>query len=367
MPENPDVLVVGGGVVGTACARALALSGRSVALVERGDGHGEAWRASAGLLAPQIEAKEDDPLFELGLAGRGFFEGLAEPLGESTGIAIGYRQCGSVQLAESESRAEALRGKVAWQRQRGHLCDWLDPAEVRERWPWIGASHGALWAPHDASLHPERLVEALRADASRLGVAFRSDEIAGLLRDGERITGVQGRDRHAAGTVVLAAGAWAGRLANLPRPISVEPVRGQMATLDWPSEAEPVIVFGHGGYLLERDGEAICGSTMEYAGFDSTTTAAGIAAITERAGALLPALAGAPVRRRWAGLRPGTPDGLPIIGREPAVEGLWYAAGHGRSGVLLAGITGVILERLMAGEILLDEVEALRPERFWGW
>ncbi|MFN2317837.1 MAG: glycine oxidase ThiO [Gemmatimonadales bacterium] len=367
MPVKPDVLIVGGGVVGTACARALALSGRQVAVIERGGGHGEAWRASAGLLAPQVEAKENDPLFDLGLAGRGFYEGLAGPLSASTGIAIGFYQGGSLQLAESEARAEELRSKVAWQRQQGHICDWLDEAEVRERWPWVGTSHGALWAPHDGSLHPERLVEALRADARRLGVTFIEDDVQRLERSGRRVTAATGRERHPAGEVVLAAGAWTGRIANLPRPVSVEPVRGQMVAFPWPRQAERVNLFGRGGYLLERDGEAISGATVEHAGFDPATTDEGIAVLSDRARLLVPALAGVATTRSWAGLRPGTPDGLPIIGREPNAQGLWYATGHGRSGLLLAGITGVLLERLMAGEQMTEEVDAVRPERFWGW
>lgn len=367
MIVNPDVLVVGGGVVGAACARAIALSGRSVRIVERGGAGGEAWRSAAGLLAPQIEAQEDDPLFDLGLAGRGVYESVADALGEATGIDVAFRPCGILQLASGEAQADTLRGKVAWQRQRGHVCDWLDPTEIHERWPWVGASHGALWAPRDGSVHPARLVEALRADALRLGVTMVEDDITALLRRGDRIIGAEGTERHEAGAVVLAAGAWSGRIAHLPRPVSVEPVRGQMVALPWPAAAEPGIVFGHDGYLLERDGEAVCGSTLEYAGFDHRTSEAGVSELVARARALVPSLASAAPSRTWAGLRPGTPDGLPIIGREPSVEGLWYATGHGRSGILLAGITAVILERLMAGEILMDEAEAVRPERFWSW
>jgi len=362
---NPDVLIVGGGVVGAACARALARAGRSVRLLERGEGPGAAWQAAAGLLAPQIEAREDDPLFDLGLAGREFYEDHAPELAAATGIDLGLRQGGILQLAHSEAAGEDLRGKVAWQRQQGHLCDWLDATEVRERWPWVGACEGALWAPRDGSLHPERLVQALRQDAERLGVRIQREEVTGLLRDRDRVIGVEGRDRHHAGAVVLAAGAWSGRLARLPRPVSVEPVRGQMVALPWPAAAEPGIVFGHGGYLLERDGEAIGGSTLEHAGFDPVTTPEGIARIRERVAALCPGLAGREPTRTWAGLRPGTPDGLPIIGAEPNAEGLWYATGHGRGGILLAGITGVILERLMAGEVLVEEAYPVRPERFW--
>lgn len=367
MIVNHDVLILGGGVVGAACARALAQTGRSVRLIERALPGPEGWRASAGLLAPQIEASADDPLFDLGLAGREFYAEEAGPLRQATGIDVALRQCGIVQLANGEARAEELRGKVAWQRQQGHLCDWLDPSEIHQRWPWIGTTDGALWAPRDGSVDPIRLVEALRADAVRLGVTLVHDEVRTLLRSGGRVIGAEGRDRYQAGAVVLAAGAWSGRIGQLPRPVSVEPVRGQMVAFPWPAGAETGIVFGHGGYLLERAGEALCGATQEHAGFDATTTPEGERELATRARAIIPSLAGVAPTRAWAGLRPGTPDGLPIIGREPDAEGLWYATGHGRSGILLAGVTARILERQMSGEAMVEEAAAVRPERFWSW
>ncbi len=135
----------------------------------------------------------------------------------------------------------------------------------------------------------------------------------------------------------------------------------------WPSSADPSIVFGHGGYLLHRDGEGIAGTTVEHAGFFPQVTEAGVASIRTRAAQLTPALADAKVLRAWAGLRPGTPDGLPIIGDEPTLKGLWYATGHGRNGILLAGITGTIITHMLSGETTVEEIEALRPERFWSW
>lgn len=367
MIVNQDVLIVGGGVVGAACARALAQDGRTVRVIERGPTGGEAWSASAGLLAAQVEARRDEPLLDLGLAGREYWVEEAGVLRESVGVDIGLRVSGILQLATGESAADDFRSKVAWQRQQGHLCDWLDPTEVHERWPWVGASDGALWAPRDGSLDPVRLVEALRLDAKRLGVQFVGDEVTALVREGDRVIGASGQDRYRAALVVIAAGAWSGRIANLPRPVSVEPVRGQMVAFPWPKGAEPGIVFGRGGYLLERAGEALCGSTQEHTSFNAETSPDGLLRLTERAVALCPSLAGVARARSWAGLRPGTPDGLPIIGREPYLDGLWYATGHGRSGILLAGITAQILSRLIAGEVLMDEAEAVRPERFWNW
>jgi glycine oxidase len=149
--------------------------------------------------------------------------------------------------------------------------------------------------------------------------------------------------------------------------VSVEPVRGQLVAFPWPANTPPAIVFGYGGYLLHRGGEAIAGSTMEHAGFAPEVTEAAVTAIRAHAEELAPALTGAKVLRAWAGLRPGTPDGLPIVGREPNLQGLWYATGHGRNGILLAGITGRIIGHMLAGEATVEEVEVLRPERFWSW
>jgi glycine oxidase len=329
---------------------------------------GEAWRAAAGMLAPQLEAAPDDPLLELGLAAREHCDRLARALLESTGIDVGLWREGIAHVAADEAEAGELRAKVAWQRQQGHLADWLDADEVKNRWPWLGPSSGALWAPHEGALEPERLVAALRQDGRRLGAVLEQDAATGVESRGDRVTAVVGRrGRYAAGEVIVAAGAWSGALTGVPRPIAVAPVRGQMAALPWPAGARRAIVYGRGGYLVARGDEAIAGSTMEFAGFDPEVTAAGLARIFASATALCPRLTGAEVRRTWAGLRPMTPDGLPIIGAEPRLRGLWYATGHGRNGILLAGLTGLLVRQLLAGETPDEDLEPYAPERFWRW
>jgi glycine oxidase len=365
--RTPDVVVVGGGVIGASCAWHLARAGRGVRLIERGERGGEAWRASAGMLTAQVEVAAEDGLFELGIAGREFYREQAGPLRETTGIDIGFTESGILEIAATEAEVELLKGRVAWQRQHGHPCEWLDASEVKRDWPWIGSPLGGQLAAHDGAVDPVRLVEALRADAVRTGVEIVTDAITALSRSNGRVTGVQGREWHPADHVVLAAGAWSGRIANLPRPISVEPVRGQLVAFPWPAHAKPAILFGHGGYFLHRGQEGIAGSTIEHAGFSSEVTEAGIAAIRRRAEALIPALANLREVRAWAGLRPGTPDGLPIVGREPALEGLWYATGHGRKGILLAGVTGRLIADQLTGEATFEEAALLRPERFWNW
>lgn len=367
MTRTPDVVVVGGGVIGASCAWHLARAGRGVRLIERGEQGGEAWRASAGMLAAQVEVAPDDRLFELGIAGREFYREQAGELRETTGLDIGFTESGILEIAATESEVELLKERVGWQRQHGHSCEWLDASEVRREWPWIGGALGGQLAAHDGAVDPVRLVEALRKGAAQAGAVLVSDTILSISRSNGRVTGVQGREWYPADHVILAAGAWSGRIGNLPRPVSVEPVRGQLVAFPWPPARKPAIAFGHGAYFLHRDREGIAGSTIEHAGFSSQVTEAGIASIRQRVEALVPELKGVREVRAWAGLRPGTPDGLPIVGREPELEGLWYATGHGRKGILLAGVTGRMIADQLAGEATFEEAALLRPERFWSW
>jgi glycine oxidase len=366
--ESYDVLVVGGGVVGAACARELARNGHRVAVLDPVGARGQAWRASAGMLAPQIEGRQGDLLFDLGLAGREMYCELAGELKEATGIDVGLWQGGSAAVALQEAEAAELRSKVAWQRQQGHICDWLDANEVQQRYPWLGPCAGALWAPREGALDPVRLVDALRADARAHAAVQIDDEVVAIDHRAERVTGVTGRRAHyTAGAVLLAAGAWVRLIGGLPRPLAVEPVRGQMVALPWPEGVERAIVYHSDCYLLARGDEAIAGSTMESVGYDASVTSQGVGRILTAAVRLCPPLSRLEVSRSWAGLRPMTPDGLPILGAEPRLSGLWYAAGYGRHGVLLAGITAMLLRLMMNGQQPTEDLSALRPARFFDW
>jgi glycine oxidase len=362
---NYDVVVAGGGAIGAACARELAMQGRRVLLVEPGGDRGQAWRAAAGMLAPQIEADASDPLLRLGLAAREHYEILAPALQENTGIDIGLWREGIARVATEPAEAATLQAKVAWQQQQGYACQWLDGDQLRRRWPWLGPALGALWAPRDGALDPARLVAALLADARRLGATVVDDQVTVVSRHGDRVSGVIGEAAaYRAPQVVIAAGAWSGQITNLPRQLPVRPVRGQMAALPWPQGIEPAILYRNDCYILARGGEAIVGSTMEEAGFLPEVTAQGVAGILAATLSLCPALIRAKVRRTWAGLRPMTPDGLPLIGAEPQLSGLWYATGHGRNGILLAGLTGRLVCQLLDGERPSQDLSAFAPERF---
>lgn len=361
-----EVIVVGGGVIGAACARAAALRGLQVALCEPGPDRAAASPASAGMLAAQIEPA-DDAMRGLSVRGRDLYESLATALHDTTGLDIGFWRAGIASVAFDDTTAEHLRDAVAQQRQAGLRCDWLEPEDVAERFPGAApGARGALHAPEDGAVDPAMLTRALLADGRRLGVAFLPERVVRVVTAEKqaRVTGVALADRTvAAEHVVIAAGAWSAGIGGLPRALPVEPVRGQMAAAPWPSGTPPAILYGDHSYVLARGGEALMGSTMEHAGFDGRTTEAGIAQIVSGATRLLPALASARPTRTWAGLRPVTPDGRPIVGADPETRGLWFATGHGRNGILLAALTGEIIGDLLTkGETDVD-ITALQPGR----
>lgn len=370
MSSTSDVIVIGGGAIGAACARELALAGRRVLVIEPADERGEAWRAAAGMLAPQIEAAPDDPVFELALAGREEYFRLVPILLDATGIDVALWRGGIVSLARTHALAAELRERAEWQRQAGLAAEWLEADEVRYRWPWLAPVMGALWAEHEGALDPMRLVAALLADARRAGARVVQDEAVEIQHSRNQVTAVVTRNgRYAADGVVVTAGAWSGGLAGIPRRMPVVPVRGQMAALAWPDGVERAIVYHGSGYVMARGSEAVAGSTMERVGFDNAVTAEGIARVVDGARSLSPRFASAPVLRTWSGLRPVAVDGIPIIGAEPLMHGLWYATGHGRNGILLAAVTGRIVGQLLAG-FGLDAaplpLERFSVERFAG-
>jgi len=360
-----DVAIVGGGAIGAACARAAALRGLEVVIFEPGPDPAAASPASAGMLAPQIEPL-DDALIALSVRARDLYEPLAPALRETTGIEIAFWRAGIAAVAFDEATADRLKEEVARQRQAGLRCDWLDGTEVRERWPGAAPEGlGALFAPEDGAVDPQALARACLADARRLGATLRAEKVERVQATSGRATAVvTPGDTTAAEHIVIAAGVWSPQIAGLPRPLPVEPMRGQMAATAWPDGTPPAILYHEHGYVLARGDDAVLGSTMERAGYNAAVTNEGLAQIFRGAVRLLPALLTQPVARMWAGLRPVTPDGRPLLGRDPDVERLWYATGHGRNGILLAALTGEIIADLLTTGSTDIDIAPLRVDRF---
>ena len=358
-----EVLVAGGGIIGSACARAAAQRGLRVIICDPGPEPTAASAASAGILAPQIEST-DESLRALGLRARELYDTLAASLAETTGIDIGLWRDGVASLAFTEGEAERLRDAVAQQRQAGLRCDWLEATDVAERFPASAQCAGALFAPEDGAVDAPALTRALRADAKRLGVRTFTSRVNRINTILGRATGVEiPAGKIKAEHVIIAAGAWSPQIDHLPRHLPVVPVRGQMAAAPWPAEMPRTVLYYDHAYVLARQGEALFGSTMEHVGFQGGVTDSGIAQIVAAAQRLVPSLPATPTRT-WSGLRPLTPDGRPIVGPDPDVRGLWYATGHGRNGVLLAGLTGEIIASMIATGTSEIEIASLAPERF---
>lgn len=363
-----DVIVVGGGVVGAACAYALSRRGVAVTILEPGPAAGAATPAAAGMLAPFAEAEPDDPMLALAVRARDRYTELVPALEEATGYDVGFRTDGILQLAFTEEEVASQKVTLTWQRQAGFPVDWLPPDEVRALAPGVGPDVlGATLAPEDGALNPMVLRDAmLECALQHQGAALLPEGAEQLVFEGERVAGV----RTAGGTltadaVVVAAGCWSGKVRGLPRSLPVEPVRGQILCLPWPENDPPVVMYCGTGYVMERGGQAICGSTMERVGFDSATTDDGLRGIREMVSRIYPALGAVESLDSWAGLRPMAPDRHPIVGPDPVVGNLWYATGHGRNGILLAAMTGELIAALYTGEEIEYDLSPISPARLW--
>ena len=350
---KPDVIIVGGGVVGCAVAYFLAREGVAVSLVERDDLASHASGAAAGMLAPICESTGDGPFFEFGLHGLALLAELAGELREQSGVDPHYVPSGVLRVAQSAEEARHLRSQA--ERLSAHGTEWLAAEAAQEREPGLADGvHGALWSPREGHVYSPYLARAYAGAAARLGARITTGYPAlALLRNGDRVTGVEtAAGPLLAGHVVLCAGVWTRFCAQwLGQCLPVEPVRGQILSLEAPRPAPRSIVWGDHVYLVpKQDGSLVVGATVERVGFDCRVTSAGVAELLDAAIALVPALGGCSFRRAWAGLRPDTPDHLPAIGPLPGVEGLTVAAGHFRNGVLLSAATGqLVADRIVRG------------------
>lgn len=356
------VVVVGGGVAGACVALSLRRRGLDVLVLDgRGTTGGppgpEATGASAGMLAPCYEASGDGPLFRLGVAARRRHPGFLRRLESLADADLGLREEGML-VPSFTAEEEAAAGDAASRlRDMGLEARTLSGREASALQPGLTtAARCWTWLPGEGSLDTQRLSAVLRPALEAAGAEVRAPARVGRLRIGAgRVRGVELEDGATLETdrVVLAAGAWTSRLEGLPRPVPVRPVRGQMLRYD-PAGTPSLLrlVADHGGrYLVPRpDGSLLAGSTMEEAGFEARTTDEGLRRIRDGAVRLLPALAASPLAGRWAGLRPLSGDGAPILGPDPEVEGLHYATGYGRNGILLAPEAGELVAALLADE-----------------
>jgi glycine oxidase len=372
-----DAIVVGAGVIGLACAWRAARRGARVAVLDRAQPPAGATRVAAGMLAPVGELSFGEPeLLEMTLAAAAFYPGFVAELENATGMSAGYACQGALHVALDRDEAAELRRVHDLQRSLRLEAEWLPPRRCRELEPGLTTSfNGGVHAPGEGSVDPRKLTAALLAALAgeeevelRVGAGEPAEVVAPLL-EGERLVGVRtaaGEELRAAWTV-LAAGAWSGRAEWLPQPARppVRPVKGQILELRSADGPPPCtrILASERVYLVPRpDGRLIVGATVEERGFDTRVTGGGVHELLREAYRLLPDVAEMELVEAMAGLRPGTPDNLPIVG-PGALDGLLLATGHYRNGILLAPLTGEAVAALLDGEPLPEALAAAHPAR----
>jgi glycine oxidase len=343
-----DAIIVGAGVIGLSCAWRLSQRGARVVVIDRRSPPAGATRVAAGMLAPVGELAFGEPeLLKMTLAAAELYPDFVAELEAASGISTGYARHGALHVALDRDEAVGLRRVHELQRSLGLGAEWLPPRRCRELEPGLTPSfNGGVHAPGEGAVDPRALVEALFSAADAAGMEARlEDGVDEALLDGERLVGLrtgQGDDLHAR-FVVLAAGAWSGQARWLPehtRP-PVRPVKGQVLELRGRDGIAPCerIVASERVYLVPRaDGRLIAGATVEEQGFDTAVTAGGVHELLREAYRLLPDVAEMELVEAAAGLRPGTPDNLPRVGRAP-LDGLLWATGHYRNGILLAPLS----------------------------
>jgi glycine oxidase len=362
-----DVVVLGAGVVGLSAARELAGAGQKVLVVERRRVGAEASSAAAGMLAPQSECESASPLMGLALRARDRHLSLAPALEEETGLSVDHSTRGLVEVAFTDEDEAVLQQKLEQQRSTGLSADALSAAEIRDLEPNLNAAvrRGVVFRG-DHRIDNVRLTRALAASAVSRGAAILCGRpVTSLLVENGRLAGVRaGSEAVPAPVVINAMGAWAGLLERDPQPPPVEPVRGQIVAFDMAPVLLRHVVASPRGYLVPRsDGRTLAGSTSERAGFDKSVTAFGLKRVLAIALEIAPVLSDVPVADSWAGLRPGTPDGLPVIG-PGALPGLFHAAGLYRNGILLGPLVGEIVAGLVLGRAPEIDLSPFSVDRF---
>ena len=361
------VLIVGGGVMGTAIACELAQSKLDVTVLERSIPGAEASTAAAGMLAPQLEAQAPGPMLELSMRSRGLYPSWAKTLSGESGVDVAYLESGALQLGYTEAQAHELEATVAWQQAAGLRATLLTGAEVRALEPNASPElEAAAHFPDDHQVDPKKLMQALSLAAAKRGVTFKTGYVRGLLQTNGTVEGID-LDGEAlrAELTIIAAGSWSSLIPGAAiDPKHLKPARGQMVELVLRLPPVKHILKSGLGYVVPRaDGHVICGTTVELAGYDKRVTAEGLSTVLAQATRACPMLKDATVEHFWAGLRPWTEDALPMLG-PGSQPGLLIASGHYRNGILLAPITAKLVGQLVRGERTSVDLSPFRPQRF---
>ncbi len=369
MKNNYDVIVIGAGVIGAACAFELSKKGLSVALLEKRGVASAASGASAAMLEFQLYAHRGEPFYSLSKISNDLFSSLDQELKSAVGLDFDYERCGIVQLAYNEADVLFLKNETARQKNLGLQIEWMSADVMQAYLPKLKPGHwGGVLFKEDGQVSGEKLTQALVKAAQKNGTVLISDFGSfSFQHESGRITGVQtNKDVYQAASYVLAAGAWTGEiLKSIGVHVPIVPVRGQLLIYETPNRflPHPVYTRSNGYITPKKDGTTLVGTTIEYVGFDESITAQAKDQILKIAEHLAPSLIDQPLLKITSALRPGSPDELPFIGPLDVFKNLYVSSGHFRNGILLTPVTAQLITSLITNEKPLIDLTPFLPHR----
>ncbi|MET0469300.1 MAG: glycine oxidase ThiO [Xanthobacteraceae bacterium] len=371
--SKPNVAIIGAGVIGLGIAWRLAMRGVPVAVFDKGACGAGASHAAAGMLAACAEAEPgEEALVTLGRASQARWPAFAAELKQASGVDVGLRPEGTLVVALTSDDQARLSHQLVFQQKLGLPLQWITAAETRRREPHLaGKLAGAVFSPEDTQVDNRKLAAALRIAAEAAGAGISEHQaVKTISNDAGRVDGIVLADgrKVAADVVVLAAGAWSRSIEGLAPELRppVRPIKGQMLALRMDPTAPLLthVVWAPGAYLVPRlDGRLLVGATVEEKGYDTSLTAGGILTLLEAAWRVVPAVEELPIDEMWVGHRPGSRDDAPILGTG-LIDGLIYATGHHRNGILLTPITADAIAELVFEGAADPAIRPFSIERF---
>jgi len=362
-----DAVIAGAGIIGASIALELAETGLRVALFDAHEPGREASWASGGMISPAPENAGMIPFMPMSLASVALYPDFIRRVEAASGTTVGYRQKGAIDVLLDGNVQEEVSTVIALQHGVGLRAEALTSESVRSMEPALTEdTQAAIFRPDEASLNTRAFTDATLKAAQHKGVEIHAHNGAkALWKEGNRCKGLTlEKGQIAAKWTIVAAGCFSARIEGVASYAPVQPAKGQMIALRCESvQIEHILWLEHKYLVPQRDGRIIAGSTIEYTGFDHDVTAGGVELILREVMRMVPGLASARIEETWAGLRPDSPDHLPIIGPTD-VEGLLIATGHFRSGMLLAPVTARLIQEWITKQKVSVDWSRCSPMRF---
>jgi glycine oxidase len=362
-----DVAIAGAGLIGSSIALELAQAGLKVAMFDRGEPGREASWASAGILSPAPESPAMISMVPLAKASMNLYPALVANVEEISGEKVGFRPKGTIDVFFSKDAIADLSTLIALHHGMGLKAEPLRPEDARELEPSLSPElEAAALRPEEASIDNRALTHAMLSAAKKSGVEiFAGSKVTGIVQEGGRCVGLKlGSETVSAKWTVIAAGCFSAGIDGVKDFAPVRPAKGQMVSLRADGLKIERVIWGEKIYIVPRnDGRVLAGATVEYVGFDKQVTAGGVEKILSAAIEVIPEFANARIEETWAGLRPDSPDHLPILG-PTEIDGLVIATGHFRSGVLLTPITARLVRQWITERSVEIDWDRLSPMRF---